>query len=192
MAPSSFTAVTDDAGNIYVHESTSTVAPQTVYRLTDADNSGSINAQAEAVEVWNEGDLTPLAGAMSNSFDISLGADASAHTRLAISSNGGDPVDELIVATDFNSDGDFNDAGETAVWIQGTLAVGFPENIRSVLWYGQPCAADFNNSGAVTVQDIFDFLNAYFGNSPAADVNGQGGVTVQDIFDFLNVYFTGC
>jgi hypothetical protein len=29
-----------------------------------------------------------------------------------------------------------------------------------------PCAADFNRSGAVTVQDIFDFLAAYFAGCP--------------------------
>ena len=55
-----------------------------------------------------------------------------------------------------------------------------------------PCVADFNNSGATTVQDIFDFLGGYFSNSPAADVNQTGSVTVQDIFDFLSAYFSGC
>jgi hypothetical protein len=55
-----------------------------------------------------------------------------------------------------------------------------------------PCPADFNASGSATVQDIFDFLAAYFSNSPSADVNGSGEVTVQDIFDFLSIYFGGC
>jgi hypothetical protein len=54
------------------------------------------------------------------------------------------------------------------------------------------CRADFNQSGAVTVQDIFDFLAAYFTSNAQADINGAGGVTVQDIFDFLAAYFTGC
>jgi hypothetical protein len=54
------------------------------------------------------------------------------------------------------------------------------------------CIADFNNSGTVTVQDIFDFLSAYFSNLPSADVNNSGSVTVQDIFDFLAAYFAGC
>ena len=54
------------------------------------------------------------------------------------------------------------------------------------------CVADFNNSGSATVQDIFDFLAAYFSNSPSADVNNSGAVTVQDIFDFLAAYFIGC
>jgi hypothetical protein len=54
------------------------------------------------------------------------------------------------------------------------------------------CPADFNQSGGVTVQDIFDFLAAYFSSAPAADFNHSGTVTVQDIFDFLAAYFTAC
>ncbi len=54
------------------------------------------------------------------------------------------------------------------------------------------CPADFNGSGTVSVQDIFDFLAAYFANEAAADVNHSGSVTVQDIFDFLATYFAGC
>jgi hypothetical protein len=57
------------------------------------------------------------------------------------------------------------------------------------------CKANFNQSTGttpVTVQDIFDFLAAYFALDPTADFNGLGGVTVQDIFDFLGAYFAGC
>jgi hypothetical protein len=53
------------------------------------------------------------------------------------------------------------------------------------------CRADFNQSGTVEVQDIFDFLNAWFAGSASADFNG-GGLAVQDIFDFLNAWFAGC
>lgn len=54
-----------------------------------------------------------------------------------------------------------------------------------------PGPGDFNGSGDTTVQDIFDYLAAYFAGSPAADLNG-GGITVQDLFDFLGAYFAGC
>ncbi len=54
------------------------------------------------------------------------------------------------------------------------------------------CAADFNGVGGVTVQDIFDFLDAFFRNDLRANINGVGGVTVQDIFDYVGAYFTGC
>lgn len=54
------------------------------------------------------------------------------------------------------------------------------------------CRADINDTGTLSVQDIFDFLSLYFTNDPRADFNLAGGVTVQDIFDFLAAYFTGC
>jgi hypothetical protein len=57
---------------------------------------------------------------------------------------------------------------------------------------GTCCPADFNGAGGVSVQDIFDFLAAYFGGDPRADFNHVGGISVQDIFDFLTAYFTGC
>lgn len=50
-------------------------------------------------------------------------------------------------------------------------------------------AADWNCSGGVTVQDIFDFLSDYFANR--GDVNADGATSVQDIFDFLAAYFAG-
>jgi hypothetical protein len=54
------------------------------------------------------------------------------------------------------------------------------------------CLPDFNNDGGVTVQDIFDFLTAWFSNDPNANINSDAGVTVQDIFDFLGYWFAGC
>jgi hypothetical protein len=54
------------------------------------------------------------------------------------------------------------------------------------------CIADFNASGSITSQDIFDFLGAWFGGDLAADCNTSNTITVQDVFDFLNVWFTGC
>ena len=54
------------------------------------------------------------------------------------------------------------------------------------------CRADFNGAGGTNVQDIFDFLAAWFVGDPRADFNGVGGNTVQDIFDFLSAWFAGC
>jgi hypothetical protein len=55
-----------------------------------------------------------------------------------------------------------------------------------------PCPADFNRDGTINVQDIFDFLSAWFAANPRADVNGVNGINVQDIFDFLTAWFAGC
>ena len=57
---------------------------------------------------------------------------------------------------------------------------------------GNACPADFNGTGGLTVQDIFDFLAAWFSGAPSADFNHVGGITVQDIFDFLAAWFAGC
>jgi len=63
---------------------------------------------------------------------------------------------------------------------------GTPDECQTI------CRADFNNSGALSVQDIFDFLAGYFSHDPRADFNTSGAISVQDIFDFLAAYFAGC
>jgi probable HAF family extracellular repeat protein len=55
------------------------------------------------------------------------------------------------------------------------------------------CRADFNGVGGLSVQDIFDFLAAYFaGDIARANFNNDCCISVQDIFDFLAAYFAGC
>jgi glucose/arabinose dehydrogenase len=83
------------------------------------------------------------------------------------------------------------DAGNYDVVIS-TSGCGAATSTTAALTVSAACIADFNHSGSVTVQDIFDFLAAYFSADPAADINGAGGITVQDIFDFLAAYFVGC
>jgi hypothetical protein len=69
-------------------------------------------------------------------------------------------------------------------------------NAADVAWvaaHGMPaCIADFNDDQAQNVQDIFDFLSAWFANHPKADLNNNNTADVQDIFSFLNVWFQGC
>jgi hypothetical protein len=58
---------------------------------------------------------------------------------------------------------------------------------------GTPCCrADFDHNGAITLQDLFGFLNAWFAGSPQADANNSNSLTIQDIFDFLAAWFAGC
>lgn len=54
------------------------------------------------------------------------------------------------------------------------------------------CAADFNGSGDVSQQDLFDFLAAYHSHDLRADISHDGQLGPQDIFDFLAVYNAGC
>ena len=48
---------------------------------------------------------------------------------------------------------------------------------------------DFNQDGARSVQDIFEFLAAWQAGSPRADVDGSGSCGPQDIFEFIGRYF---
>jgi probable HAF family extracellular repeat protein len=65
-------------------------------------------------------------------------------------------------------------------------------HVRALLLNPIACPGDFNHSGDVTLQDLLDFLGAYFGGSGSADINHDGGVTVQDVLDYLMEYFAGC
>jgi probable HAF family extracellular repeat protein len=83
-----------------------------------------------------------------------------------------------------------SDDGRTIVGV-GVNPLGIQQGWIATLGSTPACPADFNGADGLSVQDIFDFLNAWFAGSPAADING-GGLSVQDIFDFLNAWFAGC
>ena len=82
-------------------------------------------------------------------------------------------------------------AGIGAVYATGPLG----NNCNLVNNRAAPCCyADFNKTAGVTVQDIFDYLAAWFAGSPYARYagNGTGGApTAQSIFDFLAAWFAG-
>jgi len=82
------------------------------------------------------------------------------------------------------------DAGDYRTIV--TNACGTQTSSLAALTVEVGCPADFNQSGEITVQDIFDFLAAYFAGDPDTDINNSGEITVQDIFDFLAAYFAGC
>jgi hypothetical protein len=81
-----------------------------------------------------------------------------------------------------------------------TPTAGGAFTITGGFWADAPvsCRADFNQSGVVSVQDIYDFLtswNSQAGQSApglSADFNSTGDVTVQDIFDFLSAWANDC
>lgn len=52
------------------------------------------------------------------------------------------------------------------------------------------CPGDWNQSGMISVDDVFYFLADWFRGF--ADFNGNNGTTIQDIFDFLAAYFGPC
>lgn len=56
------------------------------------------------------------------------------------------------------------------------------------------CRADYNHVNGLSVQDIFDYLAAWFAGAVNADFvgNGAGTPNVQSIFNFLGAWFAGC
>ncbi|HVU64656.1 MAG TPA: GC-type dockerin domain-anchored protein [Phycisphaerales bacterium] len=48
--------------------------------------------------------------------------------------------------------------------------------------------ADYNRSGTVDVQDVFDFLSGWFAASPDCDINGNGYLDGLDILEFINLW----
>jgi low density lipoprotein receptor-related protein 5/6 len=77
-------------------------------------------------------------------------------------------------------------AGCTGSYKGDATTCGLPGNPTTC------CPANFNQTGGLSVQDIFDFLGAWFAGDPRADFNHVGGLSVQDIFDFLGAWFAGC
>ena len=68
-------------------------------------------------------------------------------------------------------------------------------HVDSDEWRQQHCQADYGCSGAAGVQAAYGFhqLRVVRGQRPHADFNFCGdGITVQDIFDFLAAWFAGC
>ncbi|MBC7771332.1 MAG: S8 family serine peptidase [Pyrinomonadaceae bacterium] len=52
------------------------------------------------------------------------------------------------------------------------------------------CTCDWNGSGSIDSQDLFDYLSAFFANN--ADYNADSFTNSQDFFDFLSRFFAGC
>lgn len=113
---------------------------------------------------------------------------------------GGDPIDLALALAEFDAafradvatvraaiDCNHNGVDDKADISRGT---SFDANHDMIPDECQ-CLADWNNSGTVTVQDLFDFLASFFGPG-GADFNHSGATTVQDLFDYLAAYFAGC
>lgn len=54
------------------------------------------------------------------------------------------------------------------------------------------CAADFDNSGVLTIQDVFGYMGAWFNGDLQADFDRDGDLSTGDVFGFLGAWFAGC
>ncbi len=51
--------------------------------------------------------------------------------------------------------------------------------------------SDADNTGTITIADVFAFLDSWFAGSEYADFNASNALEVQDIFDYLAAWFAG-
>jgi len=56
------------------------------------------------------------------------------------------------------------------------------------------CLTDFDGDGAVTPDDLSDYLGGYMGatGDPRLDFNGDGSIDPDDLADYISTYFLGC
>jgi hypothetical protein len=57
---------------------------------------------------------------------------------------------------------------------------------------GEPCRADFDGDGQLTIFDFLAFQNAFDAGDPAADFDGDGSLTIFDFLQFQNEFDAGC
>lgn len=73
----------------------------------------------------------------------------------------------------------------------GTIEAAVDDlEVRSYSCSTPACLADWDGSGGVGVQDIFEFLASFFADE--ADADGSGSTTFDDLFVFLSRWFQGC
>ncbi|HNB60878.1 MAG TPA: proprotein convertase P-domain-containing protein [Phycisphaerales bacterium] len=84
-----------------------------------------------------------------------------------------------------------NDVGSLVAW-----SLELSRRTQDVFGVDNPCSADFDHTGGVTVADLFTFLDAWFTQfpggtpgTPSADFDGDSSVTVGDLFGFLDSWF---
>ncbi|PIE44068.1 MAG: hypothetical protein CSA50_02050 [Gammaproteobacteria bacterium] len=102
--------------------------PQSVFRLTDVDNSDMIDSSSEVKEIWND-DYLPDGFVSLVAFAIAAGPGG----ELMLTSNGGqDNQKNLIRLMDLNGDGDFFDTDETILFASAAINGNYPNRPRAV------------------------------------------------------------
>jgi hypothetical protein len=54
------------------------------------------------------------------------------------------------------------------------------------------CPADFDQSGSVSVQDLFSFIQSWAAGSPMADLSADTSIGVDDLIGYVQSYVRGC
>ena len=80
---------------------------------------------------------------------------------------------------------------EPLVTIDGRLASA-PMLLFGDDGLGEPCRADLDGDGVLTLFDFLQFQNLFASGDPAADFDGDGVLTLFDFLEFQNAFAEGC
>ena len=101
-----------------------------IFRLTDIDNSGAIDQASEALEIWNPS-VIPSGFGFGTGFSVASGPGG----ELSIISSSSDPTENNIFRLlDNNGDGDYLDQGETITYLSRALTSFFPDRPRALAY----------------------------------------------------------
>ena len=142
----------------------------------------AVHGRVEALVVLPNGDLIAdgwFSGAGSGSFDQLGRWNGTSWSALPSDANGD------IVALATRPNGDLV-AGGWFTTIDGR-ASAYVARYTGIA----RCPADFNCSGGAEVEDLFEYLDAWFTNDARADVN-RDGLSIDDLFLFVQAWFEGC
>jgi hypothetical protein len=84
------------------------------------------------------------------------------------------------------------------IWVAAGFGLNNPDSQKfaiddaSVEIALHTCAADFDKSGRITVEDLFTFVNKWLDGNPVCDMDRSGAVEVADLFSYLNLWLGGC
>ena len=187
-----FSALATDGNSLYVIDLSG--SPQTLFRLTDLNDSGTIDDSSEVEEVWDEA-CVPAGFDMSATFSMAIGP----HKELAVTSNGTDTGnrDNIFRLVDLDGDGLYTSEGETIIWAQGNGEDTFVERARAVE-YILAALGDVDGNGHVDLSDLASLLATYGlsdgdeNYNPAADFDNDDTITLSDLAALLARYGHTC
>lgn len=155
------------------------IAPSSTGFSVLSPASGEVRAAGEQVVTWNIGGTSSAPVSCANvTIRLSLDDGATFPTLLGTFPNTGSATLRM-----------HGPSTSARVRVEGTDRAFF--SVSRAFDLGA-CPGDFNADGAVSSQDLFDMLAAWFALSPSADINADSSVSVQDLFDFLALWFAEC
>ena len=89
----------------------------------------------------------------------------------------------------------FDDGSGPGLYMGGTFTTAGGVALGRMARWGciaEPCRADLDGDGVLTLLDFLRFQNLFAAGDPAADFDGDGQLTLFDFLEFQNAFVDGC